>query len=113
MEELLKLLTEFHKDESAGSRGPRFVALAYAIERRMHDGVSRNEIAEWLGPPDLTDSEAERECWIYRFDHLDPGLDRDQWYFFFNRGQLANSAFNRQGINDLSDFTRPETHPSG
>src|SRR5687768_7749807 len=98
---LAELVRLYREGENAGCRGPRFAAVAYAIEREMKVRViSKRLLVDYLGPPDLFDD----GVYLYRFDHKKAGKNRDEWYFHLKKSKVASSGFNRRGINDLSNL---------
>lgn len=105
-----ELVDLFRRDEWPEARGPRFTAVACAIEEAMSNDtpVSSDLLLECFGPPDLFDD----EVWLYRFDHEDASLANDEWYFFVKDGRITDSGFNVVGINDISQMRDQRDFPA-
>jgi hypothetical protein len=100
-----KLLRAFRRTESNDRRGPQFKNVALALEKEMRaPGVSTDVVIQCFGPPDLWDTEGDREFLVYFFDHEVPGRNADEWYFHLTGEKVTDSGYNQRGINDLSSL---------
>jgi hypothetical protein len=94
------LVAEYQREEGHSRRGPRFAAVAYEIERRMrHEIISPRQLIEWFGEPAQRVGDDASGTLVYLFDHTEPDLCRDEWYFLIDGGRVTNSGFNRRGVN--------------
>lgn len=101
--QIVDLVNDFAKSEGSKRRGPKFKAVALALEEGMTtEAVTLRDILDCFGPPDFF---AGNVLYLYGFDHEQPGRNKDEWYFHFANGQLAQSGFNKRGANDVSQLT--------
>lgn len=107
------LLRAYQSEESHAARGPRFVEVAEALESLLHaPGLEDATLVHCFGPPDLWARQNGSGLFVYFFDHLQAGADRDEWYFHLERHKVTSSGYNRRGINVVSGLrTRAEWEP--
>lgn len=100
---IAELVEDFKKSEDPKRRGPKFKAVALALEEAMAtEAVTLRDVLNCFGPPDFF---AGNVLYLYGFDHEQPGRNKDEWYFHFANGQLTQSGFNKRGANDVSQLT--------
>lgn len=110
---IVDLVDDFKKSEDPKGRGPKFKAVALALEEAVTtDAVTLRDVLDCFGPPDYF---AGNVLYLYVFDHEQAGRNKDEWYFHFANGQLTQSGFNKRGANDVSQlgtgakFVDPDT----
>lgn len=109
---LAELVRQFRESEADDRRATLFQAVAFELERGMRThGISQGIVLECFGPPDLWGEGEEDATFVYLFDEEMAGSNRDEWYFHFSGGRLANSGYNRRGINDLSALRAKRDFP--
>lgn len=97
------LVRDFKASEDAKRRGPKFKAVAVALEEAIGvEAITARDLLDCFGPPDYF---AGNVLYIYGFDHEQPGRNKDEWYFHLANGQLVKSGYNQKGANDLSLLT--------
>lgn len=100
---VIDLVSDFQNSEGPKRRGPKFEAVAQALEAVLAlEAVTIRELLDCFGPPDFF---AGNVLYMYKFDHEQPGRNKDEWYFHFANGQLVKSGYNQKGANDLSQLT--------
>ena len=111
---IAKLVDAYRENETPQQRGPRFKAVAEALEHEMSAGnVTESIVLQCLGAPNLHAEQDGKALFVYHFDHENAGRDGSEWYFHFSDQKLVSSGFNFRGINDLSMTTRwdSQKHP--
>lgn len=97
---VVDLVSDFKASEGAKRRGPKFKAVALALDGAMAtEPITTRDLLDCFGPPDYF---AGNVLYIYAFDHDQPGRNKDEWYFHLANGQLVKSGYNQKGANDLS-----------
>lgn len=108
MDALSTLVADYQREEGHSRRGHRFASAGYEIERLMRSTViSSRRLIEWFGEPVHRVGDDDAGVLVYLFDHTEPDLCRDEWYFYIDAGRVVNSGFNQRGINRWSDQTSP------